>query len=140
MSCPKNVTFLGELSRSQIFNWLKISCGYVLPVKYEPFGLSFLEAANHRTALIGGDIPTLREIWGDSMTYVDPDDHNALAADCNKLLTEKETSILNGEKAYLRSQRYTAKKMGEEYLKLYQDEFSHSEIPAGPNSQNWINN
>src|SRR5690606_35650927 len=82
----KNVTFLGELTRQQIFNWLKMSSIYVLPVKYEPFGLSFLEAASFGCALIGGDIPTLREIWGSSMTYIDPENPKELALACNNLL------------------------------------------------------
>ncbi len=128
MTCPKNVTFLGELSRSQIFNWLKISCGYVLPVKYEPFGLTFLEAATHRTALIGGDIPTLREIWGESMHYVDTDDYLGLAVACNMLLNQKESSILGGEKAYIKSQLYTLKKMGNEYLKIYEGVLTNSTV------------
>ncbi len=127
MDRPKNVTFLGELTRSQIFNWLKICCGFVLPVKYEPFGIAFLEAAAHKTALIGGNISTLNEIWGDCMNYVDPDDPMELANACNQLLTSKEKVLIDGDKAYYRSKRYPLKKMEQEYQKLYESVFSKSE-------------
>ena len=37
---------------------------YALPARYEPFGLSILEAALSGAALVLGDIPSLREVWG----------------------------------------------------------------------------
>lgn len=121
LSSPQNVKFLGLLSRQQIFNWLKISSLYVLPVKYEPFGLSFLEAASHKCALIGGDIPTLREIWGESMTYIDPEDSRNLAMTCNELLMQEALCKFKGEQAYHRAKNYTIMKMKDEYLGIYNE-------------------
>ena len=34
-----------------------------LPARYEPFGLSILEAALSGCALVLGDLPSLRELW-----------------------------------------------------------------------------
>ena len=48
------------------------------PARYEPFGLSPLEAALAGCALVLGDIPSLREVWGDAALYVRPDDPDAL--------------------------------------------------------------
>ena len=47
---------------------------YALPARYEPFGLSALEAALSGCALVLGDIPSLREIWGPAAIYVPADD------------------------------------------------------------------
>ena len=47
---------------------------YALPARYEPFGLSVLEAALSGCALVLGDIPSLREIWDGAALFVDPDD------------------------------------------------------------------
>jgi hypothetical protein len=45
---------------------------YALPARYEPFGLSVLEAALSGCALVLGDVPSLREVWGDAAVYVPP--------------------------------------------------------------------
>lgn len=117
--CPRNVRFLGKLSHQQVMNWLKISAVYTLPVRYEPFGLSFLEAASHQCALVGGDTPTLREIWGKSMTYVDQDDAKGLAKACNSLLDYPSESRRKGEEAYQCAKKYPLHKMKEQYLDIY---------------------
>lgn len=121
LRCPKNVSFLGALNRQQIFNWLKLSSIYVLPVKYEPFGLSFLEAASCRCALIGGDISTLREIWGESMMYVDPENASELALSCNELLMDQDKSKHKGDEAWQRAKKYDLRNMKDQYLKIYGD-------------------
>lgn len=118
-SCPRNVRFLGKLTRQQVMNWLKISAVYALPVRYEPFGLSFLEAASKQCALIGGDTPTLREIWGTSIAYVDPDDPKALAKACNSLLENPAESRRKGEEAYQCAKKYPLNTMKERYLEVY---------------------
>ena len=51
---------------------------YALPARYEPFGLSALEAALSGCALVLGDIPSLREVWGDAAVFVPPDDAGGL--------------------------------------------------------------
>src|SRR5690606_22188732 len=116
---PHNVRFLGKLSHQQVMNWLKISAVYALPVRYEPFGLSFLEAASNQCALVGGDTPTLREIWGKNMTYVDPDDARGLARTCNELLENPAEARQKGEEAYQCAKKYSLHKMKEQYMEIY---------------------
>jgi glycogen(starch) synthase len=48
-----------------------------LPARYEPFGLSVLEAALSGCALVLGDIASLREVWGGAACYVRPGDSRA---------------------------------------------------------------
>src|SRR5690606_8377688 len=69
-----SVETLGVLSRAEMKHWLGRASIYVLPARYEPFGLSALEAALSGCALVLGDIPSLREVWGPAATYVDPAD------------------------------------------------------------------
>ncbi|HLU89784.1 MAG TPA: glycosyltransferase family 4 protein [Cyclobacteriaceae bacterium] len=121
LECPRNVRYLGKLTRKQVFNWLKISAIYVLPVKYEPFGLSFLEAASFQCALVGGNIPSMKEIWGESMTYIDPEDPKDLAKSCNELLHNPDLCNLKGEEAYRRGKIYSLQKKKENYLETYTD-------------------
>ena len=63
---------LGRLSAGELADWYARAAIYALPARYEPFGLSALEAALSGCALVLGDIPSLREIWGDAALFVPP--------------------------------------------------------------------
>ncbi len=62
----------GKLSSEEIAQWYARAAIYALPARYEPFGLSVVEAGLSGCALVLGDIPSLREIWGDAALYVSP--------------------------------------------------------------------
>src|SRR5439155_5441375 len=68
----RNVRTLGRQSSSCLASWMARASIYALPARYEPFGLSALEAALAGCALVLGDIPSLREVWGDTAIYVNP--------------------------------------------------------------------
>lgn len=70
--------FLGALSPSDLGFWMARASIYALPARYEPFGLSVLEAALSGCALVLGDIESLRELWQEAAIFVDPEDHRAL--------------------------------------------------------------
>jgi glycosyltransferase involved in cell wall biosynthesis len=53
----------------------------VLPSASEGFGIPLLEAALHRLPIVCSDIPTLRDLAGDSATYVPPDASGEVLAD-----------------------------------------------------------
>jgi glycosyltransferase involved in cell wall biosynthesis len=63
---------------------------YVLPARYEPFGLSALEAALSGCALVLGDLPSLREIWGETAVFIPPDDSEALHSAVSALIGSPE--------------------------------------------------
>ncbi|KYF85429.1 glycosyl transferase family 1, partial [Sorangium cellulosum] len=69
---------LGVLSPSGVAAALARASICAHPARYEPFGLSVLEAALSGCALVLGDIPSLREVWRDAALYVDPGDAGAL--------------------------------------------------------------
>ncbi len=116
---PDNVEFLGKLSTKQIAAQLSSASVYVLPAKYEPFGLSPLEAALSGCALVLGDISSLREIWNDAAIYVDTDDAEALANTTNGLLDDEEQLEFYQSKALMRAQLFSSEAMCEEYMNLY---------------------
>jgi glycosyltransferase involved in cell wall biosynthesis len=115
-----NVEFLGKLSTRQIAAQLANASIYVLPAKYEPFGLSVLEAALSGCALVLGDIPSLREIWKDSALYVDTNDSVALAQTINHLLHDQELLQEMQEKAKDRAAHYSLERLAENYSAIYQ--------------------
>jgi len=84
------VRSLGLLSARDVARQMAQASIYALPARYEPFGLSAVEAGLAGCALVLGDIPSLREVWGDSAAYVPPDDHEALRATLQRLIADAD--------------------------------------------------
>ena len=116
---PQGVQVLGELPRAQLARELARAAIYALPARYEPFGLSVLEAALSGCALVLGDIASLREVWGNAARYVPPDDPQALHAALLSLIASPHERAHLAEAAQLRAQRYTAHAMAERYVACY---------------------
>jgi glycosyltransferase involved in cell wall biosynthesis len=114
-----NVDFLGGLSEKEVFRHLDESSIFALPARYEPFGLSPLEAAHAGCALVLGDIDSLREIWGDAALYVDPDNGERLVQVINDLIEDESMLKEYSARAVERSERYYPEKMCSEYLEVY---------------------
>ncbi|HET7313649.1 glycosyltransferase family 4 protein [Salinisphaera sp.] len=94
---------------------------YALPARYEPFGLSALEAALAGCALVLGDIPSLREIWGDAASYVPPDDDAALADVLQQLSRNPDRREQWARRARSRALSYSAAVMTRRYLDVYRE-------------------
>ncbi len=70
----KNVIFLGYISDAYM-KWLMGHAKALLfPSRAEGFGIPPLEALALGTPAIVSDIPVLREIYGNTVRYIDPDD------------------------------------------------------------------
>lgn len=110
---------LGQLSREEVKKQLGESLIYVLPAKYEPFGLSALEAALSGCLLILADIPTLREIWGDTALYFNPEDQESLLNAINWTHENPEQRLALSSKSFNRAQHFSLKKVCQQYLQLY---------------------
>lgn len=116
-----NVSYLGKLSTKKIAAQLSAASVYVLPAKYEPFGLSALEAALSGCALVLGNIESLKEIWGDNAWYVDTDNSDELAEKVNYLMEHEDVRIIYGEKAKKHALKYSSASMAENYMKVYRE-------------------
>jgi glycogen(starch) synthase len=114
-----NVRTLGQLNSNEILSWMSRARIYCLPAKYEPFGLSILEAAICGCALVLGDIDSLREIWTGAARFTDPNDPNALREVLLELIADERASVLAGEAARKRARQYDPERMADGYLKAY---------------------
>jgi glycosyltransferase involved in cell wall biosynthesis len=114
-----SIRHLGLLAPETLASWYTRAAIYTLPARYEPFGLSVLEAAMHGCALVLGDIPSLRELWDDSALFVPPDDPDALAAAIDRLARDDGLRVLYMHKALIAANRYTLDVCAENYLRLY---------------------
>ncbi|RKH55657.1 glycosyltransferase family 4 protein [Corallococcus aberystwythensis] len=115
----RNTRPLGHLPPPVLARWMSRASIYALPARYEPFGLSALEAALAGCALVLGDIPSLREVWGDAACFVPPDEPRALARALHFLMShpnEREALAARGRQ---RALTFTPGRMVEAYLGLY---------------------
>jgi glycosyltransferase involved in cell wall biosynthesis len=106
-----HVELLGALGEGSIASQFAHAAIYVLPARYEPFGLSVLEAAFAGCALVLGDIPSLRELWEDTACYVPPGDPQAIANTLNTLASDRRALHARGIRARRHAHRYTAERM-----------------------------
>jgi glycogen synthase len=118
VACP-DVQLLGMLPGEAVQSWMSRAAIYALPARYEPFGLSVLEAAGTGCALVLGDIATLREIWGDAAAYVDPDDSSALRQTLQSLIDDEPERRASGARAREVATALTAERMASAYLETY---------------------
>jgi glycosyltransferase involved in cell wall biosynthesis len=117
----QHVHLLGHLSSQTLAPWLAQAAIYALPARYEPFGLSVLEAGLAGCALVVGDIPSLREIWGDAALFVPPDDPEALKATLQDLIASPKRRQMLAAKARDRALKFTPQRMASSYLQVYAD-------------------
>jgi glycogen(starch) synthase len=114
-----NVTALGFCPPEAMARLYARAAVYALPARYEPFGLSALEAALSGCALVLGDIPSLRELWHDAAVFVAPTDRFALRHALNAVIEHDKWREELAARANLRAQFFTARRMVAAYRDLY---------------------
>ena len=114
---PGTLTILGHLDEPELLSLFAQSSIYIVPSIYEPFGLAPLEAALCGCAVVAYDMPSLREVWGNAALYFND------AATLEQMLIDLCASAQRLAKAQYRSleraQQLTSKRMGDQYIALY---------------------
>ena len=126
----EHVHRLGRLDSSELAQWYARAAIYALPARYEPFGLSVLEAARAGCALVLGDIASLRENWSGAAVFVPPDDRRALASSLRTLIDDRSGRERLAAAARERAARFTVSSMAEQYLQVYAEAASRAEHNA----------
>lgn len=117
----ENINRLGHLPFEVLVGHLKQASLFVHPARYEPFGLSVLEAALSGCALVLGDIPSLRELWSEAAIFVSPDDEQSLEHEISALIDSPARIQEMGCRAQQRALRYSATEMADRYISIYSD-------------------
>lgn len=115
----EGVTLLGRRSARDLRADYRRARIYALPARYEPFGLSILEAASAGCALVLGDIKSLREIWHGAALFVPPDDSEALRRAISGLIADEGWTDALARAARARALTLTAVRMTDAYLETY---------------------
>jgi glycosyltransferase involved in cell wall biosynthesis len=113
------IELLHVLDESGVIAWLSRAAVFAEPARYEPFGLAALEAALCGCALVLGDIPSLREVWGEAAVFVSPSDSVELARSVGALLEDPRRRSEAASRALEVARRYTPRAMADAYLSRY---------------------
>ena len=101
---------LGVLGQDELLGWMSRASVFAAPARYEPFGLGVLEAALAGCSLVLGDLPSLREVWGDVATYVRTDE---------ELLAALQQALRHPVSARERALTYSRERTAAGYLAEY---------------------
>ena len=112
---------LGWLPPGELAGWYGRASIYALPARYEPFGLSAVEAALSGCALVLGDIPSLREVWNDAALFVPPGDEDRLKAALRELIEQPDRRQELACRAQTRARTFSPERMAAAYLDAYTD-------------------
>lgn len=110
---------LGRLNPDALADVLQRASIFCLPARYEPFGLTVLEAAHSGCALVLGDIPSLRENWDGAALFVNPADDSQLVQVLNELIRDPVRRADFAARARNRASRFTVSSMVAKYVEIY---------------------
>jgi glycosyltransferase involved in cell wall biosynthesis len=110
---------LGRLDPVAMQRWFERASIYALPARYEPFGLSILEAARAGCALVLGDIPSLREYWDGAARFVSPTDEEALRDALRAVIVDGHLRGQLASRGHLRARELTVARTADAYLNAY---------------------
>jgi glycogen(starch) synthase len=126
-----SVALKGPQTENQLRMLYSRAAMYAATARYEPFGMPALEAAFSRCAIVANDIASLREIWGDDAVYFRTNDGASLAETIRALKDDRELCRTYANRAYHRARnRFTAKRMMDDYLRLYRTLLSKKSVAA----------
>jgi glycosyltransferase involved in cell wall biosynthesis len=114
------VALKGPQTEAQLRNLYSKASIYAATARYEPFGMTALEAALSRCTIVANDIESFREVWGEAALYFRANDAGDLASLVRRLSEDRELRKDYANRAYQRARDcFTAKRMVENYVQLY---------------------
>ena len=126
-----SVAIRGPQTEAQLRALYSRASIYAATARYEPLGMPALEAAFSRCAIVANDIPSHREIWGDTALYFRTNDAASLAENIRMLNEDRSMRRAYAELAYSRArERFTTKRMIDECLQLYRSLVSTKSLAA----------
>ena len=118
----QNLEVLGPKSQAELRELYAQAAIYAATSRYEPFGLSPLEAAFSRCALVMNDSPVFHELWEQVAAFFRKDDPNDLASRIEQLQSDPELRQELANRAYQTAHaKFTASRMVHEYETVYEN-------------------
>ena len=129
LGAADNIEFLGPKSQAELRELYGKAGIYVATSRYEPFGLSPLEAALSRCVLVMNDNSVFHELWGGAAIYFEKNNQDDLARVLGELQENREMQEDHARRAYETAcAKFTAELMVREYEKIYQEVCSAARV------------
>lgn len=96
---------------------------FVLPTRFEGFGLPVLEAMERGCPVICSDLPVLREVAGDAAVYVDTTSATALASAIRDLLGDPDELVRRAEAGRMRAGDFSWERAAQQTAAVLQRAF-----------------
>ena len=126
-----SVAIRGPQTEAQLRALYSRAAVYAATSRYEPLGMAPLDAAFSRCAIVANDIPSFREVWGDAALYFRTNDASSLAETLRQLDADRALRHTYADCAYARArERFTTKRMIDDYLELYRGLISADSLAA----------
>ena len=125
------VAVRGAQTEAQLRALYSRAAVYAATARYDPLGMAALDAAFSRCAIVANDIPSFREVWADAALYFRTNDAGSLATILRQLDADRALRQAYADRAYNRArERFTAKRMIDDYLELYRSLVSAASLAA----------
>jgi glycosyltransferase involved in cell wall biosynthesis len=110
---------LGPLREGELAGWMARAGVFCAPARYEPFGLTVLEAALSGAALVLSDIASFRELWEGAAVFVPVGDAERLRRALSELMADEGRRAGLAHAARMRAESYSAAHAARRYAALY---------------------
>lgn len=116
----EGIVLTGPQSEAQLRLLYSRAAMYVCTSRYDPSGMTALEAALSRCALILNDVPAMREIWGPAAVYFRANDADSLSEAIRIMSSDAQLRRNFANRAFNRAREcYNASRMTDRYIQLY---------------------
>lgn len=115
----QRVIKLGHLSEEELAAMYQLADLYLYPSLYEGFGLPILEAQACGCPVLTSSLTSCPEIAGEGALLVNPYDFNEMAQGIQAVIDNPELKNQLIQRGFENYQRYSWKKMAENYLELF---------------------
>lgn len=115
------VRILDRPSPQRLAAWYGRASVFAQPCRYEPSGVSALEAALAGCALVLGDVPSLRETWEGAALFVEPGDPVDLRRALELLIHEPKGRRGLAQRARTRALLLSPERRAAAFLEAYAD-------------------
>jgi glycosyltransferase involved in cell wall biosynthesis len=113
------IDWLGHVSAGHLSALRRDAAAALVPSLKEGFGLPVLEAMSAGTPAVASDTPAIREVGGDAVTYLPPDDPAAWADQIEAITQDPELRQTMSDRGSLRAREFSWKTTAEATRAVY---------------------
>ena len=115
------VEFRADLGQSKLIETVSAAKGLLFPSEYEGFGLPVLEAAVSGVPVIANNLPAVREVFGDAISYAKNNSVGEYVAWMNKFDQQPSVVLARSRLAWERARQITWRRCAVDVAEFYNE-------------------